>query len=199
MAKYHAVAFTFFVLLPYVFAACGDGKLDMMAPGIETCDDGNVAPGDGCSGACQIEVGCTCNAPMMGASRCDCGGGSNWLWLLLLLLPLCLCLLCLLFMFGSGGYDDGFGFRGMKKRFMSKFGVIDTEEGETQSQPGDTIPADEDYYGSPHPLSPHPMNNEYGRVRSPISSPVPIAQSPHFYPQSPGHAPLNTSNYYRNY
>jgi cysteine-rich repeat protein len=35
-----------------VSGACGDGVLDLN----ETCDDGGVAPGDGCSAVCQIET-----------------------------------------------------------------------------------------------------------------------------------------------
>jgi cysteine-rich repeat protein len=37
-------------------AACGDGALD----GGETCDDGNLASGDGCAGICQYEAGFRC-------------------------------------------------------------------------------------------------------------------------------------------
>ena len=43
---------------PYVltvsFAVCGNGQID----GAETCDDGNVDPGDGCDASCQIEPFC---------------------------------------------------------------------------------------------------------------------------------------------
>ena len=35
---------------------CGDGALDAG----EACDDGNDAPGDGCSTACELEDGFTC-------------------------------------------------------------------------------------------------------------------------------------------
>jgi fibro-slime domain-containing protein len=38
---------------------CGDGVLDAG----EQCDDGNARPGDGCSGACQIEPGWACPTP----------------------------------------------------------------------------------------------------------------------------------------
>jgi cysteine-rich repeat protein len=37
-------------------AACGDGTLDAG----EACDDENTAPGDGCSGSCQVESGWGC-------------------------------------------------------------------------------------------------------------------------------------------
>ncbi len=36
--------------------ACGDGILNAG----ETCDDGNVTSGDGCSGTCQVEAGYSC-------------------------------------------------------------------------------------------------------------------------------------------
>jgi len=36
---------------------CGDGFLD----GDETCDDGNVVVGDGCSDVCEVEFGSTCD------------------------------------------------------------------------------------------------------------------------------------------
>ncbi|KAF4673907.1 Neuroendocrine convertase 1 [Perkinsus chesapeaki] len=36
---------------------CGDGKL---AEGIEECEDGNTANGDGCSSSCEIETGWQC-------------------------------------------------------------------------------------------------------------------------------------------
>src|SRR5262245_47327278 len=37
-------------------AACGNGVTNPM----EDCDDGNNVDGDGCSAACEIEVGYTC-------------------------------------------------------------------------------------------------------------------------------------------
>jgi cysteine-rich repeat protein len=40
-------------------AQCGDGVLS----GAETCDDGNVAAGDGCSATCMTESGWSCPAP----------------------------------------------------------------------------------------------------------------------------------------
>ncbi len=53
-------------------AVCGDGVVEMG----ETCDDGNSAPGDGCSGVCQIEPGYSC--PVAGQSCVKiwvCGNG----------------------------------------------------------------------------------------------------------------------------
>ena len=38
-------------------AVCGNGSLE----GIEGCDDGNAAPGDGCSAACAVETGFVCS------------------------------------------------------------------------------------------------------------------------------------------
>jgi fibro-slime domain-containing protein len=38
---------------------CGDGVIEPP----ETCDDGNDRPGDGCSGACQVEPGWACPVP----------------------------------------------------------------------------------------------------------------------------------------
>lgn len=51
--------------------ACGDKKVT----GAETCDDGNTADGDGCSGSCQVEAGWVC--PVIGAScrAARCGDG----------------------------------------------------------------------------------------------------------------------------
>ena len=43
---------------------CGDG----VQGGGESCDDGNVADGDGCSSACAIEPGYTCTWPCRAAS-----------------------------------------------------------------------------------------------------------------------------------
>ena len=37
--------------------ACGDGVIDSG----EDCDDGNTAPGDGCSGACAVDNGYSCS------------------------------------------------------------------------------------------------------------------------------------------
>ncbi|MFK7887005.1 MAG: DUF4215 domain-containing protein [Gammaproteobacteria bacterium] len=55
-------------------AVCGDG---VRGAG-ELCDDGNVAGGDGCSAACTIEPGFTCNTPPDAPSVCTaivCGNG----------------------------------------------------------------------------------------------------------------------------
>ena len=49
----------------YRIAGCGDGAIN----GNETCDDGNVSDGDGCSSVCQVETGYSCSgAP----SVCGC-------------------------------------------------------------------------------------------------------------------------------
>ena len=52
---------------------CGDS---VRGPG-ESCDDGNMASGDGCSDLCDIEPGWVCYEPTAGASVCDstCGNG----------------------------------------------------------------------------------------------------------------------------
>lgn len=47
---------------------CGDGRA---APGVEDCDDGNVAAGDGCGPTCAEEPGWTCN----GSLCTKCGNG----------------------------------------------------------------------------------------------------------------------------
>jgi large repetitive protein len=49
---------------------CGDGRLGSG----ETCDDGNTDKGDGCSDACQVEIGFHCVVP---GRRCTslCGDG----------------------------------------------------------------------------------------------------------------------------
>jgi cysteine-rich repeat protein len=57
---------------PFRVAGCGNGV--RVAP--EGCDDGNVGDGDGCSSACQIEVGfmgCTITGDCVPAGRCDGG------------------------------------------------------------------------------------------------------------------------------
>jgi cysteine-rich repeat protein len=43
---------------------CGNGEIES-APYLETCDDGNTLPGDGCTGACEVEPGWSC--PFAGA------------------------------------------------------------------------------------------------------------------------------------
>ena len=64
---------------------CGDG----VKAGAETCDDGGVLPGDGCSSSCGVEVGYACTgAPsacatvcgdgiVAGSEGCDDGNSSN--------------------------------------------------------------------------------------------------------------------------
>ena len=66
-------------------AVCGDG----IVQGGETCDDGNVNNGDGCSSACQVQAGFTCSgSPSVcnticgdgikaGAEGCDDGNNTN--------------------------------------------------------------------------------------------------------------------------
>ncbi|HEY5961823.1 MAG TPA: DUF4215 domain-containing protein, partial [Polyangiaceae bacterium] len=56
--------------------ACGDGAVD--ADRGEECDDGNGLPGDGCSGACNIENKSTWSCPATGGacvSTISCGDG----------------------------------------------------------------------------------------------------------------------------
>jgi cysteine-rich repeat protein len=49
---------------------CGDGFVE----GAETCDDGNVNAGDGCSAACAVELGYTCaGEPSMCSTTCGDG------------------------------------------------------------------------------------------------------------------------------
>lgn len=50
--------------------SCGDGRLG----GAEQCDDGNVAPGDGCSESCAVEPGFACTgAPSTCSALCGDG------------------------------------------------------------------------------------------------------------------------------
>ena len=52
---------------------CGDG----MIVGSETCDDGNTLDGDGCSSACAVEAGFTCDPlAQSDAVPCTSGGGN---------------------------------------------------------------------------------------------------------------------------
>lgn len=51
--------------------ACADGQLD---PG-ETCDDGNLIDGDGCTGACRLEPGWICPTPGWRCRAAQCGDG----------------------------------------------------------------------------------------------------------------------------
>jgi cysteine-rich repeat protein len=49
---------------------CGDGAIE----GVETCDDGNGVPGDGCSAACGVEAGYVCaGAPSVCTPICGDG------------------------------------------------------------------------------------------------------------------------------
>lgn len=61
---------------------CGDGA----KTGAETCDDGNVYPGDGCSSSCSVEPGFACDPTchtvcgdgiVAGSEGCDDGNVSN--------------------------------------------------------------------------------------------------------------------------
>ena len=53
-----------------IIASCGNGFLE--AP--EACDDGNLAPGDGCDASCQIEPDPVCgNNIVEGTEQCDDG------------------------------------------------------------------------------------------------------------------------------
>ncbi|KAF0685723.1 Aste57867_22422 [Aphanomyces stellatus] len=55
-------------------ATCGDG---VQAVGLEGCDDGNAAGGDGCSATCTVEKGFACVTNAAGKSTCSavCGDG----------------------------------------------------------------------------------------------------------------------------
>ncbi|CAE7559633.1 GAT1 [Symbiodinium natans] len=50
---------------------CGDGLI----AGAEACDDGNLVPGDGCDGNCQVEVNWVCCDPKPGSSGSGCVPG----------------------------------------------------------------------------------------------------------------------------
>ena len=47
-------------------AACGNGVLELG----ESCDDANTHSGDGCSSACQVETGWTCDTESSNVSNC---------------------------------------------------------------------------------------------------------------------------------
>lgn len=51
-----------------VIILCGNGTVE----GIETCDDGNTATGDGCDNTCTIETGYECAGAPSSCSP-DCG------------------------------------------------------------------------------------------------------------------------------
>src|SRR6478735_8238129 len=50
---------------------CGNGKLE----GVETCDDGNIVGGDGCSSVCAVETGWKCTAVATPCVAKQCGDG----------------------------------------------------------------------------------------------------------------------------
>jgi fibro-slime domain-containing protein len=54
--------------------ACGDGINNQN--GIEACDDGNVLPGDGCNGNCQVEPNWKCPPAGACTRKIICGDGS---------------------------------------------------------------------------------------------------------------------------
>ena len=57
---------------------CGDGR---WTPPWEGCDDGNLAPGDGCSAACEPEHGAACRGAAGARSVCaTCGDGRREGW-----------------------------------------------------------------------------------------------------------------------
>jgi cysteine-rich repeat protein len=54
--------------------ACGDGNIDDLDG--ETCDDGNAVDGDGCSSACVLEAGFTCQTVVNTDTQpCSSGAG----------------------------------------------------------------------------------------------------------------------------
>ena len=50
---------------------CGNGKVE----GSETCDDGNISGGDGCSSVCALETGWKCTAENTPCVAAQCGDG----------------------------------------------------------------------------------------------------------------------------
>jgi cysteine-rich repeat protein len=58
-----------------VLAVCGNGIVD----GTETCDDGGVASGDGCSAACTVEAGYACTGSPSVCTQCAAGTYQNGL------------------------------------------------------------------------------------------------------------------------
>jgi cysteine-rich repeat protein len=55
---------------PFRVPGCGNGQLD----GAESCDDGGIVNGDGCSSGCRIEIGtgvCTTDAQCVSGGHCD--------------------------------------------------------------------------------------------------------------------------------
>ena len=59
---------------------CSDGKVS----GQESCDDGNVFPGDGCSSNCSVEPGYYCPTPgkpcLVSPAPLGCGDGQRDPW-----------------------------------------------------------------------------------------------------------------------
>jgi cysteine-rich repeat protein len=52
---------------PILAATCGDGQYSSPS---EQCDDGNVANGDGCTSACQVEPSYRCANTLGSLSEC---------------------------------------------------------------------------------------------------------------------------------
>jgi cysteine-rich repeat protein len=52
-------------------AVCGDGRRE----GEEACDDGNMAPGDGCAADCTVEDGYVCKGAPSTCENCEMAGG----------------------------------------------------------------------------------------------------------------------------
>ena len=52
-------------------STCGNGT----KAGTETCDDGNIVSGDGCSTSCTVESGYTCNTATPNVCSTVCGDG----------------------------------------------------------------------------------------------------------------------------
>jgi len=53
---------------------CGNGLID----GTETCDDGDITPGDGCDATCQIETGWICTGQPSVCSKITLPTLSSW-------------------------------------------------------------------------------------------------------------------------
>lgn len=68
----NAPPFDYSLAVQLDLAVCGDGKVAGIAD--EDCDDGNTAPGDGCSATCTIEVGYACSG-MPSNCAAGCGNG----------------------------------------------------------------------------------------------------------------------------
>ncbi|QSQ11855.1 DUF4215 domain-containing protein [Myxococcus landrumensis] len=71
LAMYEVDAVT---TLPSLPSLCGDGRI----AGNETCDDGNILPGDGCSLLCQLEPGFRCTGePSVCRDIDECADGTD--------------------------------------------------------------------------------------------------------------------------